>query len=80
MEFAKDLYPGDKRALQAAKLHLQLDKMCRENPVFRKWLESWARRRVKKRSLSKKVKAKKPLPDGTKQLFKILTGWLMLWG
>jgi hypothetical protein len=70
MGFAKSLYPGDEKALQAAKFHLQLNELCSENPVFRKWLESWARRRVKKRRLSKKVKAKELLPDVTEQLFK----------
>jgi hypothetical protein len=70
MRFAKSLYPGDERALQAAKFHLQLDELCSENPAFKKWLESWARRKVKKRSPNKKVKVKKPLPDGLEQLFK----------
>jgi hypothetical protein len=69
MVFAKHFYPGDARAVQAAKFHLQLDEMCSENQTFRKWLESWAKKRVKKRSPNKKVKAKKPLPDGMAQLF-----------
>jgi len=69
MVFARHFYPGDARALQAAKFHLQLDQMCSENSVFRKGLESWAKKRVKKRSRSKKVKAKEPLPAGIEQLF-----------
>jgi hypothetical protein len=69
MGFAQSLYPGDEKALQAAKFHLQLDELCSENPAFRKWLESWAKKKVKKRRLGKKVKAKEPLPSGVEQLF-----------
>jgi hypothetical protein len=68
--FARYFYPGDERALQAAKFHLQLDEMCSADPAFRKWLESWARKQVKKRRSSKKVKAKEPLPAGIEQLLR----------
>jgi hypothetical protein len=69
MGFAQSLYPGDEKALQAAKFHLQLDELCSENPAFRKWLESWAKKKVKKRRSGKKVKAKELLPSGVEQLF-----------
>jgi len=68
MGIARQFYPGDPKALEAAKFHLVLDEMCSENPALRKYLESWARRRVKKRNL--KVKDKEPLPDGVEQLLK----------
>ena len=56
--------------MQATKFHIQLDEMCSADPAFRKWLESWARKQVKKRRSSKKVKAKEPLPAGIEQLLR----------
>ena len=70
MGFARSLYPGDEKALQAAKFHLQLDEMCSENPEFRKYLESWAKKKVKKRERNEKGEAKETLPGGIEQLFK----------
>ena len=67
--FARSLYPGDERAVQAAVFHIQLDEMCSEDPAFKKYIETWAKRRVKKRRLEK-IRVKEPLPDGVEQLLK----------
>ena len=66
--FARNFYPGDTEALYAAKFHLQLDEMCSENPAFRKSLERWARKRVKKRKTIKKTKSEEPMPAVIEQL------------
>jgi hypothetical protein len=68
--FARSLYPGDERAVQAAVFHIQLDEMCSENSAFKKFIETWARRRVKKRRSEKKTRVKEPLPDDVVELLK----------
>lgn len=68
--FARSLYPGDEVALQAAVFHLQLDEMCSEDPVFKKFIEGWARKRVKKRKSKKNIRAEEQLPDDVVELLK----------
>jgi len=68
--FARSLYPGDERAVQAVVFHIQLDEMCSEDPAFKKFIESWAKRRVKKRKSKKKIRAEEQLPDDVVELLK----------
>ena len=68
--FARSLYPGDERAVQAAVFHIQLDEMCSEDPAFKKYIETWAKRRVKKRKSKKKIRAEEQLPDDVVELLR----------
>ena len=53
---ARREYPGDEKAVAAAKYHVELDWMCTADPVFRSQLEMWAKTKVHKRSKSKSQK------------------------
>ena len=70
MGFALSLYPGDPGAVEAARFHLVLDEMCSADPAFKKYIEAWAKKRVKRRNPKKKVKTRELLPDVMEQLFK----------
>jgi len=71
--FARSLYPGDERAVQAAVFHIQLDSVCSENQTFKKFIEAWARKRVKKRK-SEKMRDREQMPEGVEQLLKNIKG------
>jgi len=61
---ARDLYPGDPQAEEAAIVHCQIDMLCSNDPIFKKQLEILAdletaqRRKAKAAKGSRKRKAK----------------------
>jgi hypothetical protein len=66
MVIALELYPNDRRAMEAALVHIQLDKLCSSNPFFAKQLgyfaEKDSRRGRKLRNV--KIKSLKVMPKG----------------
>jgi len=65
---ARECYPDDENAVEAALLHIQVDDACTADPEYKRMLEMWAkcdakeRRREKSRKKSKK-KIRVALPE-----------------
>ena len=56
---ARQLYPNDPQAEQAAIVHCQLDTLCTDNPLFKKQLDFLAKRDARKRREAKKTRSQK---------------------
>jgi hypothetical protein len=72
---AADAYPGDPNAQSSALIHIELDKQCSADPVFRanlEWLakrEAQRRKRARKRKSGHVSKQKKTAPPDELQTF-----------
>lgn len=76
MAIALQLYPNDRKALEAALVHVQLDWLCSSNPFFAKQLKHFAQKDSRRRRNFRNVKIK-PLKLTPKGPFGDFNAFLM---